>query len=66
MTPVQERVESILAVPPAGGAGLLIMGYSLGEVVLWLNFTYVALLLAHKIYRIWRDDVKGGTNGSTT
>lgn len=60
MTPVHERVENILALPPSGAAGLLVLGYPLADVVLWLNLTYVALLLSHKVYRIWRDDVKGG------
>ena len=47
MTPMQERVESVLAAPPAGATGLLILGYPLSDVVLWLNFTYVVLLLAY-------------------
>lgn len=65
MTPMQERVESVLAAPPAGATGLLILGYPLSDVVLWLNFTYIAVLLIYKLYRIYRDDVKGGKDGST-
>lgn len=65
MTHIQERVESVLAAPPAGATGLLILGYQLSDVVLWLNFTYVALLLVYKLYKIWKDDIQGGNDGRT-
>lgn len=65
MTPMQERVESVLAAPPAGATGLLILGYPLSDAVLWLNFIYIAILLVYKLYKIYKDDFNGGTNGST-
>lgn len=65
MTPMQERVESVLAAPPAGATGLLILGYPLSDVVLWLNFTYVTLLLVYKLYKIWKGVLQGGTDGCT-
>lgn len=60
MTPMQERAEAVLAAPTAGASGLLVLGYPLSDVVLWLNFVYVALLLTYKLYKIWTDDFKGG------
>lgn len=63
MTTVQERVESILAAPPAGATGLLILGYPLSDVVLWLNFIYIIILIVHKLYRLWQESKEGGSNG---
>lgn len=63
MTTVQERVESILAAPPAGATGLLILGYPLSDVVLWLNFIYIIILIVHKLYRLWQEHKEGGSNG---
>ena len=63
MTTVQERVESILAAPPAGATGLLILGYPLSDVVLWLNFIYIIILIVHKLYRLWKESKEGGSNG---
>ena len=65
MTAMQERVESILAAPPAGATGLLILGYSLSDVVLWLNFVYISILLGHKLFKLYQDYKKGGSDGST-
>lgn len=65
MTAMQERVESILAAPPAGATGLLILGYPLSDVVLWLNFVYISILLGHKLFRLYQDYKKGGSDGST-
>lgn len=65
MTPMQERVESVLAAPPAGATGLLILGYPLSDAVLWLNFIYITILLVYKLYKIYKDDFNGGNNGST-
>lgn len=64
MTAMQERVESILAAPPAGATGLLILGYSLSDVVLWLNFVYISILLGHKLFKLYQDYKKGGSDGS--
>lgn len=63
MTTVQERVEGILAAPPAGATGLLILGYSLSDVVLWLNFVYITILIVHKLYKLWQEGKEGGSNG---
>ena len=63
MTTVQERVEGILAAPPAGATGLLILGYSLSDVVLWLNFVYITILIVHKLYKLWQEGKEGGNNG---
>ena len=63
MTAMQERVESILAAPPAGAAGLLILGYSLSDVLLWLNFVYITILIVHKLYKLWQAGKEGGSNG---
>ena len=60
-----ERTEAVLAAPTAGTTGLLMLGYPLSDVVLWLNFTYIALLLVYKLYKIWKDDIKGGNDGRT-
>lgn len=65
MTPMQERVESVLAAPPAGATGLLILGYPLSDIVLWLNFIYIAILLVYKLYKIYKDDFNGGSDGRT-
>lgn len=65
MTAIQERVESILAAPPAGAAGLLILGYPLSDVVLWLNFVYITILIVHKLYKLWQEGKEGGSNGCT-
>ena len=65
MTVMQERVESILAAPPAGATGLLILGYPLSDVVLWLNFIYIIILIVHKLYRLWQERKEGGSNGCT-
>ena len=63
MSAMQERVESILAAPPAGATGLLILGYSLSDVVLWLNFVYITILIVHKLYKLWQEGTEGGSNG---
>ena len=63
MTTVQERVESILAAPPAGATGLLILGYSLSDVVLWLNFVYITILIVHKLYKLGQEGKEGGSSG---
>ena len=63
MTAMQERVESILAAPPVGATGLLILGYSLSNVVLWLNFVYITILIVHKLYKLWQEGKEGGSNG---
>ena len=60
MTTMQERVEGILAAPPAGATGLLILGYSLSDVVLWLNFVYITILIVHKLYKLWQEGKEGG------
>lgn len=65
MTAMQERVESILAAPPAGATGLLILGYSLSDVVLWLNFVYISILIGHKLFKLYQDYKKGGSDGCT-
>lgn len=65
MTAMQERVESILAAPPAGATGLLILGYSLSDVVLWLNFVYILILLGHKLFKLYQDYKKGADDGCT-
>ena len=65
MTPMQERVESVLAAPPAGATGLLILGYSLSDVVLWLNFVYILILLGHKLFKLYKDYKKGANDGCT-
>ncbi len=65
MTAMQERVESILAAPPAGATGLLILGYSLSDVVLWLNFVYISILIGHKLFKLYQDYKKGVNDGCT-
>lgn len=65
MTAMQERVESILAAPPAGATGLLILGYPLSDVVLWLNFVYISILLVHKLFKLYQDYKKGVNDGCT-
>lgn len=65
MTAMQERVESILAAPPAGATGLLILGYPLSDVVLWLNFVYISILLGHKLFKLYQGYKKGGSDGCT-
>ena len=65
MTAMQERVESILAAPPAGATGLLILGYPLSDVVLWLNFVYISILIGHKLFKLYQDYKKGANDGST-
>lgn len=63
MTPMQGRVESVLAAPPAGATGLLILGYPLSDVVLWLNFVYISILIGHKLFKLYQDYKKGANNG---
>lgn len=63
MTAMQERVESILAAPPAGATGLLVLGYPLSDVVLWLNFVYITILIVHKLYKLYQDYKKGVNDG---
>ena len=65
MTAMQERVESILAAPPAGATGLLILGYPLSDVVLWLNFVYISILIVHKLFKLHQDYNKGVNDGCT-
>lgn len=65
MTAMQERVESILAAPPAGATSLLILGYPLSDVVLWLNFVYISILLGHKLFKLYQDYKKGADDGCT-
>lgn len=50
---LQARMESVLAAPPAGAIGLTILGYPLSDVVLWLNFVYIAILLVYKLWQIY-------------
>ena len=51
--------DLVQATPPVGINLMLLAGIPLAQWVIILNFSYIALLLAHKLYRIWKEHRNG-------
>ena len=47
--------DLVQATPPVGINLMLLGGIPLAQWVIILNFSYIALLLAYKLYRIWKE-----------
>ena len=51
--------DLVQATPPVSINTMLLVGIPLAQWVIILNFTYIALLLAYKLYRIWKEHRRG-------
>ena len=51
--------DLVQATPAVGVNTMLLAGIPLAQWVIILNFTYIALLLAYKLYRIWKEHRRG-------
>ena len=47
--------DLVQAAPPVSINTMLLAGLPLAQWVIILNFAYIALLLAYKLYRIWKE-----------
>lgn len=47
--------DLVQATPPVGINMMLLAGIPLSQWVIILNFTYIAVLLSYKLYRIWKE-----------
>lgn len=47
--------EAKLATPAVGINALILLGLSPADWLMVLNFTYVGLLLAHKLWTMWKE-----------
>lgn len=41
--------------PSVGVSLATIAGYSVSDIILWATLIYTVLMIAHKLYHIWRD-----------
>ena len=53
MTPVQDRIDAVLAAPPVITTGLHVFGVPLTDVAVTLNVLYVLILLWLKLPEVW-------------
>lgn len=53
MTPVQDRVDAVLAAPPVITTSLHVFGVPLTDVAVTLNVLYVLILLWLKLPEVW-------------
>ena len=47
--------DLVQATPPVSINTMLLAGVPLAQWVIILNFAYIVLLLAYKLYRIWKE-----------
>ena len=47
--------DLVQATPPVSINAMLLAGIPLAQWVIILNFSYIALLLAYKLWRIWKE-----------
>lgn len=47
--------DLVQATPPVGINLMLLGGIPMAQWVIILNFTYIAILLLYKLYRIWKE-----------
>lgn len=47
--------DLVQATPPVSINTMLLAGLPLAQWVIILNFSYIALLLAYKLWRIWKE-----------
>ena len=47
--------DLVQATPPVGINMMLMGGIPLAQWVIILNFSYIAILLLYKLYRIWKE-----------
>lgn len=53
MTPMQDRVDAVLAAPPVITTSLHVFGVPLTDVAVTLNVLYVLILLWLKLPEVW-------------
>lgn len=53
MTPMQDRVDAVLAAPPVITTSLHVFGIPLTDVAVTLNVLYVLILLWLKLPEVW-------------
>lgn len=53
MTPMQDRVDAVLATPPVITTSLHVFGVPLTDVAVTLNVLYVLILLWLKLPEVW-------------
>jgi hypothetical protein len=41
--------------PPVSISLATIAGYNVSDLILWLTLVYTVLMIAHKLYQIWKD-----------
>lgn len=55
-----DSYDVALVTPPLSVNALLIVGIPLVEWVIILNFAYIAVTLAYKLWTIWKEHRNGG------
>lgn len=56
MTSTHHHVNEAIKVAPAAGVSVAtLFGYPVSELILWLTLIYTLLMIAHKVWQIYRD-----------